>query len=150
EAFWPRDASAPDQHMGLIDCLAHRESAVIDRSPESKQTKWPTAPRVGIHGLETPRPKIWLRLTGIGAAALAVVLLRHWWLGLPEDNRSPAIWTIVISSLACVPCAVLGCFLVLRRQSLLGDTICHAVLPGIALAFFLNGQLSGLNVILSS
>ena len=48
------------------------------------------------------------------------------------------------------PVAVLGCFLVLRRQSLLGDTVSHAVLPGIALAFLLNGQLSGLSVILSA
>jgi manganese/zinc/iron transport system permease protein len=33
----------------------------------------------------------------------------------------------------------LGCFAVLRRQSLLGDAISHAALPGIALAFLLTG-----------
>lgn len=33
----------------------------------------------------------------------------------------------------------LGCFAVLRRQSLLGDAIAHAALPGIALAFLLTG-----------
>jgi len=34
----------------------------------------------------------------------------------------------------------LGCFAVLRRQSLLGDAIAHAALPGIALAFLLTGS----------
>lgn len=34
----------------------------------------------------------------------------------------------------------LGCFAVLRRQSLLGDAIAHAALPGIGLAFLLTGS----------
>lgn len=34
----------------------------------------------------------------------------------------------------------LGCFAVLRRQSLLGDAISHAALPGVALAFLLTGS----------
>lgn len=34
----------------------------------------------------------------------------------------------------------LGAFAVLRKQSLLGDTISHAALPGIALAFILSGS----------
>ncbi len=34
----------------------------------------------------------------------------------------------------------LGCFAVLRRQGLLGDTLAHAALPGIALAYLLTGQ----------
>ncbi len=33
----------------------------------------------------------------------------------------------------------LGTFAVLRRQSLLGDTVSHTALPGIALAFLLTG-----------
>ena len=39
---------------------------------------------------------------------------------------------------ACA-CALLGNFLVLRRQSLMSDAISHAVLPGIVLAFLLAG-----------
>jgi manganese/zinc/iron transport system permease protein len=35
---------------------------------------------------------------------------------------------------------ILGCFAVLRRQSLLGDAISHAALPGIALAFLLTAS----------
>ena len=34
----------------------------------------------------------------------------------------------------------LGCFALLRKQSLLGDTISHAALPGVALAFLLTGS----------
>lgn len=39
-----------------------------------------------------------------------------------------------------VVAGALGCFAVLRRQSLLGDAIAHAALPGIALAFLLTGS----------
>ena len=35
---------------------------------------------------------------------------------------------------------VIGCFAVLRRQSLVGDTLAHAALPGICLAFLLTGS----------
>lgn len=38
---------------------------------------------------------------------------------------------------ACASCALLGNFLVLRRQSLMGDAISHAVLPGIVIGFLL-------------
>jgi len=41
--------------------------------------------------------------------------------------------------LVCVVCGLLGNFLVLRRQSLLGDAVSHAVLPGLVLAFLLFG-----------
>jgi manganese/zinc/iron transport system permease protein len=41
--------------------------------------------------------------------------------------------------LATVSCALLGNFLVLRRQSLMGDAISHAVLPGIVLGFLVAG-----------
>lgn len=40
---------------------------------------------------------------------------------------------------AACACALLGNFLVLRRQSLMSDAISHAVLPGIVLAFVLSG-----------
>ena len=35
---------------------------------------------------------------------------------------------------------MLGSFAVLRKQSLLGDAISHAALPGIALAFLVTGS----------
>ncbi len=47
-------------------------------------------------------------------------------------------WIILTGVLAATSCALLGTFLVLRKMSLLGDALSHAVLPGIAIAFFLS------------
>jgi manganese/zinc/iron transport system permease protein len=44
-------------------------------------------------------------------------------------------WIIVAGVLCAVSAALLGNFLVLRKLSLLGDAISHAVLPGLAAAF---------------
>ncbi|EWY42551.1 zinc ABC transporter permease [Skermanella stibiiresistens SB22] len=52
--------------------------------------------------------------------------------------------------LACVCCALVGNFLVLRRQSLLGDAISHAILPGIVAGFLITGTRAGLPVILGA
>jgi ABC-type Mn2+/Zn2+ transport system permease subunit len=60
------------------------------------------------------------------------------------------IWTIVVATCGNVACALLGCYLVLRRLSLLGDAISHAVLPGIVLAFLLTGSLNGLPIVLGA
>ncbi|MBM4115222.1 MAG: metal ABC transporter permease [Phycisphaerae bacterium] len=49
------------------------------------------------------------------------------------------LWTMATAVLASVACGLVGCWLVLRRLSLLGDAISHAVLPGIAGAFLLTG-----------
>lgn len=42
---------------------------------------------------------------------------------------------VATAALTAMACAVPGCFLVLRRQSLMGDALSHAVLPGIVLAY---------------
>jgi len=41
----------------------------------------------------------------------------------------------------------LGCFAILRRQSLIGDVLAHAALPGVAVAFLLFGRQLGLLLI---
>ncbi|MHC5024123.1 MAG: metal ABC transporter permease [Planctomycetota bacterium] len=46
-------------------------------------------------------------------------------------------WYVVIGALAAVSCGLLGNFMVLRRMSMMGDAISHAVLPGLAGAFLL-------------
>jgi manganese/zinc/iron transport system permease protein len=50
------------------------------------------------------------------------------------------LWILLIGSLVATSCALVGCFLVLRRLSMLGDAISHAVLPGIVVAFMLTGS----------
>ncbi len=48
-------------------------------------------------------------------------------------------WIAVTGMLCAVSCAIPGSFLVLRKMSMMGDAISHAVLPGLALAFFATG-----------
>jgi manganese/zinc/iron transport system permease protein len=48
---------------------------------------------------------------------------------------SGEFWTILAAVLTATSCALLGTFLVLRKMSLLGDALSHAVLPGIVIAF---------------
>lgn len=47
---------------------------------------------------------------------------------------------VLAGSLCAMACALLGNFLVLRRMSMMGDAISHAVLPGLALAFIITGS----------
>ncbi len=44
-------------------------------------------------------------------------------------------WIAITGALAAMACALPGTWLLLRRQSLLGDALSHAVLPGIVVAF---------------
>ncbi len=48
----------------------------------------------------------------------------------------------LVAVLTVAACASIGSLLVLRRMSLMGDAISHAVLPGLVLAFFFTGSLS--------
>src|SRR5690554_6643239 len=54
------------------------------------------------------------------------------------------------ATLAAICCGMLGNFLVLRRQSLMGDAISHAVLPGIVVAFVLAGSRGPIPMILGA
>lgn len=49
-------------------------------------------------------------------------------------------WIVVTGVLICLACALPGAFLMLNRQSMLGDGISHAVLPGLAIAFLMTGS----------
>ncbi len=51
-------------------------------------------------------------------------------------------WIILTGVLSACSCALPGTYLVLRRMSLMGDAISHAVLPGLAVAFLLSGSRS--------
>lgn len=49
-------------------------------------------------------------------------------------------WIAITATLCAVSCALPGCFLVLRKMSMMGDAISHAVLPGLAVAFIVTGS----------
>ncbi len=59
---------------------------------------------------------------------IEALLTWDWWL----DG-----WIVAVGILCSVSCALLGNFLVLRKMSMMGDAISHAVLPGLAVAFLL-------------
>jgi manganese/zinc/iron transport system permease protein len=69
--------------------------------------------------------------------------------GDARDLAAP-LWTIIVGIVCNVSCAILGCYLVLRRLSLLGDAISHAVLPGIALGYLFSGSVAGLPILLGA
>lgn len=52
---------------------------------------------------------------------------------------------IAMGILVGILCPVVGSYLIVQRMALLGDVIAHAVLPGVAIAFFLN-----INVVLAA
>jgi ABC-type Mn2+/Zn2+ transport system permease subunit len=66
-----------------------------------------------------------------------------------RDLATP-LWTIAVGIATNASCAILGCYLVLRRMSLLGDAISHAVLPGIVLGYFYSHSIVGWPIFLGA
>ncbi|MFC5470888.1 metal ABC transporter permease [Cohnella suwonensis] len=50
------------------------------------------------------------------------------------------LWIILTGVLVASCCGILGCFLILRKMSMIGDAISHSVLPGIVIAFLVSGS----------
>src|SRR5512135_3101389 len=48
---------------------------------------------------------------------------------------------LIASVIVGVVCAVIGCYIVLRSMAFLGDALAHAILPGVAVAYILGGNL---------
>jgi len=63
---------------------------------------------------------------------------------------SNEIVILATGMLVAVSCAIVGCFLMLRRMALIGDAISHAVLPGIVLAFLASGSRDSLWMLLAA
>ncbi|MFT6814779.1 MAG: ABC-type Mn2+/Zn2+ transport system permease subunit [Sphingobacteriales bacterium] len=51
-----------------------------------------------------------------------------------------AIRALIASSLVGVMCGILGCFIVLRNMSLIGDALSHSILPGVVVGFMIAGH----------
>ncbi|MEQ8838320.1 MAG: metal ABC transporter permease, partial [Lacipirellulaceae bacterium] len=49
--------------------------------------------------------------------------------------NADGLWIITIGALTNAACALVGCFLILRRMSMMGDALSHSVLAGLAVAF---------------
>ncbi len=85
----------------------------------------------------------WSRLLLVGAfgllACVLVALARK--LMVYAGWHSDDTWTVAIAALAAMACSVPGVFLVIRRQSMMGDALAHTTLPGIVGAFLLTHAL---------
>lgn len=96
--------------------------------PQKPSTASRTLPALAFAGMLS------LAATDANAAERAIFHLGSYAVG------SNDLWTIATAACCAIACGVLGCFLVLRRLSLLGDAISHAILPGLAGAFLLTGS----------
>ncbi len=61
-----------------------------------------------------------------------------------------AFLIIFTAALISISCGLLGVFMMLRKMSMTGDAISHAVLPGIVIGFFVSGSQRGLEVIIGA
>ncbi len=59
-------------------------------------------------------------------------------------------WIVIVGMLSAMSCALLGNYLVLRRMSMMGDAISHAVLPGLAIAFLVSGSRDSLPMLIGA
>lgn len=82
--------------------------------------------------------QIWLGIIGAG---LLLVLALPVSVALLDLRFDYTLQTVTVGGAALGALAgVVGCFAVLRQQSMVGDALSHAALPGVAIAFLLAGR----------
>tara|TARA_B100001769_G_C22017747_1_gene546957 strand:- start:242 stop:1099 length:858 start_codon:yes stop_codon:yes gene_type:complete len=59
-------------------------------------------------------------------------------------------WIILTACIIAINSSLLGSFLVLKRMSLIGDALSHAVLPGIVIAFLISGEINSFWMLLGA
>lgn len=62
------------------------------------------------------------------------------WLNFLQDPNTR--WILLATTLLGLSSGVIGCFAYLRKQSLIGDALSHAALPGVCLVFIITGSKS--------
>lgn len=92
----------------------------------------------------------WLLPTVYFLILLLIAVIWFRYLEFSPKDTPKTLGIIGIGILCSGCCSLLGCYLVLRRMSLIGDAISHAVLPGIAIAFFFTGQPYGIGIMLGA
>ena len=132
----------------------HRPPATDHRPPTTDHPPPTTGHRSSDHRPPTTGPwplppthrssdrRIWLLIGTIALVAALFVPFSRFFLHVEYDYT---LRTVALGgALLGVVSGVLGCFAVLRHQSLMGDALSHAALPGVALAFLLAGRDLGL------
>lgn len=64
--------------------------------------------------------------------------MNHLWQSILTDGNTQ--WVLLSTLLLGIASGVLGSFALLRKQSLIGDAVAHAALPGICFAFMFMGE----------
>ncbi len=64
--------------------------------------------------------------------------MNHVWHSIINDGNTQ--WVLVSTLLLGIASGILGSFALLRKQSLIGDAVAHAALPGICFAFMFMGE----------
>lgn len=59
-------------------------------------------------------------------------------------------WIVLTACLVSLCCSIPGCFLVLRKMSMIGDAISHAILPGIVIAYIISGSRSDILLLIGA
>ena len=59
-------------------------------------------------------------------------------------------WIILTACIIAINSGLLGSFLVLKKLSLIGDALSHAVLPGIVIAFLISGEINSFWMLLGA
>ncbi|MCS6834657.1 MAG: metal ABC transporter permease [Anaerolineae bacterium] len=80
----------------------------------------------------------WLWIGLLALLGMALIPFSQWAFGINYDYtlRNVALGGALLGAVT----GFIGCFAVLRRESLVGDTVSHAALPGVAIAFLLAGR----------
>ncbi|MCH2200388.1 MAG: metal ABC transporter permease [Fuerstiella sp.] len=72
------------------------------------------------------------------------------WLDQPRLTVENAAGTLFVGAMCATSCALVGCILLLRRMSLLGDALSHSVLAGVAFVYLLTGGIEPLPMFLGA
>lgn len=88
--------------------------------------------------LSAENRRVWLLIAVLGGLSVLFIPFSHIALGVEYTYtvRVVALGGAVLGIMS----GVLGCFAVLRHESLMGDALSHAALPGVAIAFLLAGR----------
>lgn len=89
--------------------------------------------------------RVWSLIGGM--ALIAVLFVPFSQLVLQVEYTYTLRMVALGGTLLGVVSGVLGCFAVLRQQSLMGDALSHAALPGVAIAFLIAGRELGILLI---
>lgn len=89
--------------------------------------------------------RVWALIAGLALVAVAFVPFSQWALGVEYSYtlRVVAVGGVLLGVLS----GALGSFAVLRQESLIGDALSHAALPGVGVAFLIAGRELGVLLI---